>query len=133
MNYLQKTYLGTVLPSTTLTNAYSGGVTLRLSPGEANNVLLYLTYAMGGSETSNTVEFIIEGSQDGSTWFRRQRESATAGAVTVAFEEYTIQPGSSRILLTDIADKYIRVSFKETGVAANAGTISAVATLMTTR
>lgn len=135
MNYLQKTYLGEVLASTELTDGYDDEtvVTLRLNPGEANNILLYLDYTMGESETSNTVEFKIEGSQDGTNWYQRQRESATAGAVTLAFEEYQVDPGESRVLLTDIADKYIRIMFKETGVSTNEGTISAVATFMTTR
>lgn len=135
MNYLQKTYLGEVLASSELTAGYDDEtvVTLRLNPGEANNVLLYLNYTMGESETSNTVEFKIEGSQDGTNWYQRQREAATGGAVTLDFEEYTVDPGESRILLTDIADKYIRILFKETGVGTNEGSISAEATYMTTR
>lgn len=94
---------------------------------------LDLIYTMGGSETSNTIEVKIEGSPDRTNWYRIANDSTSGATSTLTQREFTFA-GSNGAAATfsiflDIAYKYIRVSCKETGVAANKGNVFVEATI----
>lgn len=96
----------------------------------------YLTvlYTTGAAETSNSIEFKIEFSDDSSNWIQEQKYTESGGTVTHTAIEHTLAGASAATTYkTDWAfpawAKYFRVFFKETGVAANAGTVTAYVTL----
>lgn len=107
-----------------LTSAYAGGLNYVIPTGKASHITLLITYAMGESETTNTLEMKIESATaDSDTWHQFTRETVSSGAVTIDAEEYVFDPGSHRIRIP-LNDDRIRLSFKETGVSSNAGALS---------
>lgn len=94
---------------------------------------LDILYTMGGSETSNSIEIKVEGSPDRTNWYRLANETTSGGTSTETAREFTfvgVNGAAATIsLFLDVAYKYIRVSCKETGVAANKGDVFVEATL----
>ncbi len=91
-------------------------------------------YTMGASETSNSIEWKVEGSPDGINFYRIANESVSGGTSTETAREFTFV-GSDGAAATisvglDIFYEFVRVSAKETGVAANFGTVYCEATLL---
>jgi len=95
---------------------------------------LDVLYTMGATETSNSVEIKIEQSPDNTNWYQLVNDSTSAGTSTLTAREFTIvgvnADDKEFSLPLDISDQYCRVSFKETGVASNKGTLYAEATLL---
>lgn len=115
-----------------LTAAYTGNTTEIKSAGYSK-LNLDILYTMGAAETANTLEFKIEGSFDGVNWYALPNESNTNGVSTLYARNWTFT-GTNAAAATisigiDIFYKYLKFSAQETGVAANAGTIFAEATL----
>ena len=95
---------------------------------------LDILYTMGGSETSNSIEIKVEGSPDGTNYYRLPNESVSAGTSTVTAREYTfvgVNGAATTISISqDIFYKFIKVSAKETGVSSNKGSIYGEVTLV---
>lgn len=95
---------------------------------------LDILYTEGAAETSNTIEVKFEGSPDGVNFYRIPNESVSNGTSTITAREFTFA-GTDGAAATisiglDIFYEYMRVSAKETGVAANKGTVYGEITLL---
>ncbi len=115
-----------------LTAAYTG-TTKEIKSAGYSKFNLDVLYTMGAAETANTLEIKIEASFDGVNWYRIPNESNTNGVSTLYARNWTFT-GTDAAAATisigiDIFYKYLKISVQETGVAANAGTIFAEATL----
>jgi hypothetical protein len=98
-----------------------------------SHIALDILYTMGSGETSNSIEIKIECSPDGVNWYRLPTDSTTAGVSTLAAREFTFV-GTNAAAATisiplEIQYQFMRVSAKETGVSANAGTVYGEITL----
>ncbi len=117
-----------------LTNAYDDAAGTKIfASGGWSKVNFDILYTMGATETANSIELRVEGSPDGTNFYRIPNESASAGTSTLTAREFTFV-GTNAAAATislglDIFYKYVRVSAKETGVATNAGTVYIEATL----
>lgn len=129
---------GTTRTSITLESTYQteSGQT---KPTKTFNVAGYaklnldLLYTMGAAETTNSIEIKIEGSVDGTNYYRIPNDSTSNGVSTLTAREFTFV-GTNAAAATisiglDIFYKKIKVSIKETGVASNKGTIFGDVTL----
>lgn len=124
---------GTTRTPATLTNAYAGGLSKTFETGGFSKMNLSILYTMGAAETSNSIEVKVEESYDGTNFYRIPNETVSGGTSTLTAREFTFvgtDAGAATISIPlDIFYKYVKVSFKETGVAANAGTLYAEVTL----
>lgn len=112
--------------ATTLTAAYTGN-RKAIETGGFSQISLDVTYAMGATETANTLELQLEASYNGTNWHALTHATAAATSVLSA-KEFQMSEGSLNIL-QDIAYKYIRLSLKETGVVTNFGSATVNITL----
>lgn len=125
---------GTTRTSVALTNAYDvANKTKDFNCGGFSKVNFDILYTMGATETANSIEMRAEGSTDGTNWYRIPNESVSGGTSTLTAREFTFV-GTNAAAATisiglDIFYKYLKVSFKETGVITNAGTMYCEATL----
>ena len=92
-----------------------------------------ILYTMGATETSNTIDVRFEGSPDGTNFYRIPNDSTAGGTSTLTAREFTFV-GTNAAAATisiglDIFYKFMKVSFKESGVVTNAGTVYAEITL----
>jgi len=95
---------------------------------------LDILYTMGAAETANSIEIQVEGSPDGVNFYRIPNETTNAGTSTLTAREFLFV-GANGAAATisiglDIFYEYVRVSAKETGVAAAAGTVYCEVTLL---
>ena len=101
--------------------------------GGYSKLNLDISYTMGDSETSNSIEVRVEGSPDRTNFYRLTNDSTSAGTSTVTKREFTFVGANGAndkfSIFLDIAYKYMRVACKETGVAANKGSVYVEATL----
>jgi hypothetical protein len=94
---------------------------------------LDVLYTMGAAETSNSIEIKLESSPDGTNWYRIPTDTTSGGTSTLVAREFTFV-GTNGAAATisiplEIEYNYMRASAKETGVAANKGTIYGEITL----
>lgn len=93
-----------------------------------------IQYTTGAGETANSIELRLEGSPDGSNFFRLPNETASLGVSTLTQREFTFVGAAAATTYTisigiDIFYKYMRASVKETGVTTTFGTVYVGATL----
>ena len=124
---------GTTRTSVALPTSYDAVVTKTFSAARWSKLNLDILYTMGAAETANTIETKVEGSPDGTNFYRIPNESVASGTSSLFAREFTFL-GADAAAATisiglDIFYKYVKVSCKETGVAANAGTVYVEATL----
>lgn len=125
---------GTTRTSVALTTAYDvANKTKILEVGGFSKINLDILYTMGAAETSNSIELRLQGSPDGTNFYRIPNESVSGGVSTLTAREFTFV-GTNAAAATisiglDLFYKYLEVSVKESGVAANAGTIYIEGTL----
>ena len=125
---------GTTRTAVTLTAAYDvANKTKILQTGGYSKVNLDILYTMGATESSNSIEIRVEGSPDGTNFYRIPNESVSTGTSTLTAREFTFV-GSDAAAATisiglDIFYENIRVSVKESGKSANFGTIYIESTL----
>jgi len=117
-----------VITSVALTDAYDvANKTKTVDVGSFTRVSFDIAYTVGASETSNTIHMRLDASSDGVNFFQLGNESATAGASVITQREITFvgaAAGTYKISsMMDISYKKIRVSFKESGVVTNAGSV----------
>ena len=101
--------------------------------GGYSNVVFDVLYTMGTSETSNSIEIKLESSTDRTNWTRLPTDTTTGGTSTLAAREFTFVGTDGAAATTqiklDVNYKFMRISCKETGVAANKGSVYVEATL----
>lgn len=113
--------------ATTLTAAFTGNQFV-MDTGGMSKLALDINYAMGGAETSNTLEFQLEHSPDnGANWYKLVIDTTGASSV-ITPRVWSMAPEKLDVII-DIAYKKMRLSLKEVGVASNYGTATVVATL----
>ena len=89
---------------------------------------LHILYTMGATESANTIQMILESTTDGTNFYRLPNDTTSTDTSTITEREFTYAgttaAGNSEIVIgLDIAYTKMRVSFKETGVASNKGSI----------
>lgn len=126
---------GTTRTAVTLTDAYDVANKTKIFPCEGmSKVNFDVLYTTGSGETSNSIELRIEGSPDGTNFYRIPNESVSGGTSTLTQREFTFVGASAATAYTisiglDIFYKYLRISAKESGVVTNFGTVYVEATL----
>lgn len=125
---------GTTRTSVTLTAAYDvANKTKTFETTGFAKLNLDVLYTMGATETTNSIELRMEGSPDGTNFYRIPNESVTGGTSTLTAREFTFV-GTNAAAATisiglDIFYKYVKISVKETGVVTNFGTVYVEGTL----
>jgi hypothetical protein len=128
-----KTSAGT-RTSIALTTAYDvANKTKAIETGGFSKINIDILYTMGATESSNSIEMRAECSNDGVNYYRIPNETVSGGTSTLTRREFTYV-GTDAAAATisiglDIFYKWMKFSFKETGVATNAGTVFAEYTL----
>lgn len=93
-----------------------------------------IDYTMGATETTNSIEVVIEHSPDNINWYQYVTDTTSGGTSTLARREWTyvgVNAASSKISLPlDVFDRYIRINLKETGVVTNKGKAYVEVTLL---
>lgn len=125
---------GTTRTASTLTSAYAGGLGKTINTGAASKINLNILYTTGSAETNNPVEVKVETSPDVTNFYQIPNESVSGGTSTLTQREFTFVGASAATaysfsLPLDVQDLYMKLSFKESGVAANAGTLYVEGTL----
>jgi len=115
----------------TLTTSYVASNPIRAA--KAYQVGLDISYTQGAAETANTLDIKIEISNVDTTptatdWFQMSSESTSSGLTTSSYQNYrftavaTAGTADRFHISFPIDVKWVRVSVREGGVAANAGT-----------
>ena len=134
MNKFKKT--GIIRASALLTDSYVAGTEVHVP--DHSQATICISYAMGAAETSNAVLFKIEYSPDlAKTDYYQESmmgyDTVTAGSSTtstIQTVEHSFQAEAAASSATNFVyevpfcSSWIKVSFKESGVAANYGTCS---------
>lgn len=133
--------IGSQATRATLTNAYTGNRSAAIKLGATDKFVLDIEYTMGATETANSVEVLVEfgtpisnppsASPESTEWYIKTSEVITAGVPVLTANGYQFVAASAaatydRFQTPEIAasGEFVRVSIKETGVAANAGSAS---------
>lgn len=124
---------GTTRTAVALTNAYTGNNKV-IECGGYSKINLDVLYTTGTAETNNSIEIKFESSPDGTNVYLIVNESVSGGTSTLTQREFTFAGAVAATAYSfsiglDIFYKYLKVSVKESGVAANAGTVYIDATL----
>lgn len=141
---LQKTtrfVIGDQTTRATLESTYTGtNISEALVTRNATQVFLEIEYTMGAAETANSIEVKIEFADTlgdnralaptSTDWYREAVETLSGGTATVNVLERTFAAVSAAatydrfVLDVPGGHDFMRVSIKETGVAANKGSAS---------
>lgn len=131
-----------VFTAQTLTGSY----VVQASPANINiegfdQVNLDVAYTMGTAETANSIQIKIEfanpivGDPASTDWSQETSITTVSGVTTILQHSYTFDAVSAAgtydrfQIAIPINSKYMRVSVKETGIAANGGTATIKAIL----
>jgi len=118
---------GTTRTSVALPTSYNTTATKTFSTKGFSAMVLDVLYTVGTAETNNSVEIKVEDSLDGTNFYRLTNESSSAGTSTLTAREFTFVGASAGAYAfsyrLDITYPFIKISCKESGVAANAGTV----------
>jgi hypothetical protein len=116
------TRAGVVRASAALTSSYVAGTVIDAT--DFGMLVLLVCYTMGSGESSNAVVLKVEVSTDGTTFYRLTDNEATVTAREHTFNALS-SPGTYDAIAIAVpvaGVTRVRVSAKETGVAANYGT-----------
>lgn len=96
---------------------------------------LYINYTPGATETSNVLDIQIETGNEDDDLYISSSLSDSSGTITVSPASYHITGATGgteykRNLSLDISDRVVKVSFKETGVVTNFGTLTVKTSLL---
>ena len=96
--------------------------------GGYSRVEFNFLYTMGGSETTNSIQVILESSTDGTNFYRLPNDTTSGATSTITEREFTYvgttNGGNSEITIgIDIAYTKMRISVKESGVVTNKGSV----------
>ena len=116
----------------TLADGYATGRFGNLTcGGGVSKVNFYIVYKMGASETSNSLDFKVESAANNAVidqgFYQFVNDSASGGTSTLTRREFTIV-GSAAATISfglplDVQDEVLKISFKETGVVTNFGSV----------
>lgn len=122
---------GTTRTAVTLASTYTQSKTFEV--GGFSKLDIAILYTMGATETANSIECKVESSPDGTNFYRIANEAVSGGTSTLTAREFTFVGADAAAatisVALDIWYKYVKVSFKESGVVTNAGTVYAEVTL----
>lgn len=127
---------GTTRTSIALTTAYDDAAGTKIfETSDYSKLNLDILYTTGAAETNNSIELRVECSPDRTNWYRIPNDATSAGTSTITAREFTFVGASAATAYAisiglDIFYKYMRISVKESGVAANAGTAYCEGTLL---
>ena len=101
-----------------LTGSYVAGTVVELFPERYDQCILYLEFT---KSSSTSLEFKLEFSDDGTTYYQESAEAISAGTATNRELEHTVVSANQaaaaqgyRIALP-LTDRFLKVSFKVTG------------------
>ena len=105
--------------------------------GGISKVNFYIVYKMGASETTNSVDFKIESAPNNAVtdqgFYQFVNDATSAGVSTLTRREFTIVGTDAGTISFSVPvavqDEVLKISFKETGVAANFGSVHCQAKL----
>lgn len=116
--------------------AYADGTGNVVNCSEHNQLILYIQYAMGSGESSNSLQvrmmFFSDRDADpdaDTTAYQETSVNTVSGTGTVSLKEYTFSATQSAgtddniRLAIPITDHSFRVDVKETGIATNGGNV----------
>lgn len=116
-----------------LTSSYqaegAGAPTKTFEVGTMSRVDFAVAYTMGATETSNSIEILLEWTPDRVSFYPLVTDSTTGGVSTLTEREFkyvgTTNAGLSEMTFgVDVSySGALRISVKETGVASNAGNV----------
>lgn len=118
----------TLRASAAMTTSYVAGSHFKCQPGRAFALEFALTWA-----DSTSVEWYVEWSSDGSTWYRSCNFAASTGTITATLNNATIANSASANWIDGpitVIDRYARVSVKKTG--GSGGDAVAIRAILTT-
>ena len=115
----------TAFDAVTLTADYADNAYV-LPVGGMTKLSLDIDYAQGAAETGNICHFKIEHSTDETNWHQLVIDETTTVSDITA-REWNITGDAALNVIIDIAYKFVKISVKESGVAANAGSATVVA------
>lgn len=131
------TKVGTTRTAAALTTAYTGNNKVFHTAGYSE-LVVDISYTTGSGETNNSIEIKLEDSaekvSDAVNFYQLTNESASAGTSTITQREFTFVGAAAATTYNlsyriDISYPTMKLSVKESGVAANAGTIFVEGTL----
>lgn len=117
------------LTRSTLTAAYDVAAnTKAFTTGNMSKVNFSISYKLGTGETSNVLNMRIRTSQDNVTYYQIVNETVSAGTSTLTQREFQFTGANDTAaynfsLPIDIQDKWMEISFNESGVATNFGSV----------
>ena len=126
---------GTTRTSVALTASYDvANKTKAIETGGMSQVVVDILYTTGAAETNNSIEMKVTVGTDATNYYRILNESVSGGTSTLTEREFTFVGASAATaypisIPLDVFYKYMKFTFKETGVAANFGTVYAEVTL----
>jgi len=114
----------------TLTDAYgNSNTTAIVDTGGMSKLELHIGYTQGSGESGNSIQIRVEASPDRVNWYRFTNDSTSGATSTLTQREFTFSAVSSAgtwdyiSLPLDVSCDYVRISIKESGVAANYGKV----------
>lgn len=118
----------------TLTAAYTGNLSGTFNIASAQQLTCFLRYITGSGETNNSVEVRVEFSPDGTLWYQEVGEEVSGATSTLTQIERTFVGAAAATTYSlrfaiPVADKFMRIALKETGVVTNFGTASLIVTV----
>ena len=126
------TRTGVELESTYSTTESPTEPTKVFETGGYSKLSLDILYTMGAAETSNSIEMKVESSPDRTNWYPLSIDTTVTQSTLTAREWTFVGTNGAAATINvflDIGYKYMRVSFKETGVASAKGNVYCEATL----
>lgn len=123
---------GTSLTAVTLESTYQTEsatvATKTFATGLMSRIEFYIKYTMGATETANSIEVRLEGTNDGTNFYQTMNDSTSAGTSTLTVRQFTyVGVDAAAVNVNfglDIAYPRMRIAIKETGVVTNKGTVS---------
>lgn len=119
---------GTITRST-LTGTASDNRGYLYGTGLMYKMDIMFSYTTGSGETNNTLNIIVEQSPDNTNWYKIPNESVSSGTSTLDDRTFSYASNtgggttSNGSIGLDIFYENIRVSFTESGVVTNAGSV----------
>lgn len=123
-----------VRTSIALLSTYDATTTKQIETGGFVQIVVDVLYTTGAAETNNSIEMRVKVSNDKINFYQIANEAVSAGVSTLTQREFTLVGASAATAYTisvplDVMYKFMEFSFKETGVAANVGSVFAEYTL----
>jgi hypothetical protein len=136
-SYTQNTInlIGSAASPVTLTGSYIAGNSAILNLKKGDRVTLYVYYTMGTAESGNSIQAKLEYMVNNTDTVLVQESAETITSSTVTHTElehsYTTTAAAGTYkafpMRFEANDPYVKVSLKETGIAANGGSAYVIA------